>query len=93
MHRLHRVGLARYAALLYATALWVSTEDTAAVVGGAPGSAGSAGTSDTGLTDFNHALAVQATPDQASRFLSLAKRHGGREEAGAGSAPVGREGR
>ena len=40
---------------------------------GAPGSAGSAGTSDTGLTDFNHALAVQATPDQASRFLSLAK--------------------
>jgi len=40
---------------------------------GAPGSAGSAGTSNTGLTDFNHALAVQATPDQASRFLSLAK--------------------
>jgi len=40
---------------------------------GAPGSAGSAGTSNTGLTDFNHALALQATPDQASRFLSLAK--------------------
>ncbi len=40
---------------------------------GAPGSAGSAGTGDAGLTDFNHALAVQATPDQASRFLSLAK--------------------
>ena len=40
---------------------------------GAPGSAGSAGTSDSGLQDFNHALAVQATPDQASRFQSLAK--------------------
>jgi hypothetical protein len=40
---------------------------------GAPGSAGSAGTSDSGLQDFNHALAVQATPDQASQFQSLAK--------------------
>ncbi len=39
---------------------------------GTPGT-GTSGTSDTGLTDFNHALAVQATPDQASRFLSLAK--------------------
>ena len=40
---------------------------------GAPGSAGSAGTSDSSLPDFNRALAVQATPDQASRFQSLAK--------------------
>jgi hypothetical protein len=39
----------------------------------ASGTAGSAGTSDSGLQDFNHALAVQATPDQASRFQSLAK--------------------
>jgi len=34
---------------------------------GGPG-AGSSDTSEAGLTDFNHALAVQATPDQASRF-------------------------
>ena len=40
---------------------------------GASGTTGSAGTSDSGLQDFNHALAVQATPDQASRFQSLAK--------------------
>ena len=40
---------------------------------GVSGSAGSAGSTDSGLQDFNHALAVQATPDQASRFLSLAK--------------------
>lgn len=40
---------------------------------GASGTAGSAGTSDSSLQDFNHALAVQATPDQASRFQSLAK--------------------
>jgi hypothetical protein len=33
--------------------------------GGAP--------SDSSLQDFNHALAVQATPDQASQFQSLAK--------------------
>ena len=39
---------------------------------GTPG-AGTSGTSDAGLTDFNHALAVQATPDQESRFLALAK--------------------
>lgn len=39
---------------------------------GTPGT-GTSGTGDAGLTDFNHALAVQATPDQASRFLSLAK--------------------
>jgi hypothetical protein len=38
----------------------------------APG-AGTAGTSDAGLTDFNHALAVQATPDQASRFQEVSK--------------------
>ena len=34
---------------------------------------GSGATTDSGLRDFNHALAVQATPDQASRFQSLAK--------------------
>jgi hypothetical protein len=40
---------------------------------GASGRAGSGETSDSGLQDFNHALAVQATPDQTSRFQSLAK--------------------
>jgi hypothetical protein len=39
---------------------------------GAPG-AGSTGTSDSSLTDFNRALAVQATPDQASHFQEWAK--------------------
>jgi hypothetical protein len=39
--------------------------------GGAPRGTGS--TRDSGLQDFNHALAVQATPDQTSRFQSLAK--------------------
>jgi hypothetical protein len=39
---------------------------------GAPG-AGGGDTSDAGLTDFNHALAVQATSDQASHFQELAK--------------------
>jgi cell division protein ZapA (FtsZ GTPase activity inhibitor) len=39
--------------------------------GGAPRGTGSTG--DSSLQDFNHALAVQATPDQASRFQSLAK--------------------
>src|SRR6476661_5957210 len=39
--------------------------------GGAPRGTGS--TSDSSLQDFNHALAVQATPDQVSRFQSLAK--------------------
>jgi len=38
---------------------------------GAPRGAGN--TTDSGLQDFNHALAVQATPDQVSRFQSLAK--------------------
>jgi hypothetical protein len=41
--------------------------------GGRRSAPGSAGTSDSSLQDFNRALAVQATPDQASRFLSLAK--------------------
>ena len=41
--------------------------------GGRRGAPGSAGTSNSSLQDFNRALAVQATPDQASRFLSLAK--------------------
>jgi hypothetical protein len=39
---------------------------------GAPRGAG--GTTDSGLTDFNHALAVQATPDQVSQFQGVAKR-------------------
>ena len=39
---------------------------------GSPG-AGSADTSDAGLTDFNHALAVQATSDQISHFPGLTK--------------------
>lgn len=41
--------------------------------GGAPRSTGSGGTSDSSLQDFNHALAVQATPDQTSQFQALAK--------------------
>jgi hypothetical protein len=40
--------------------------------GGAP-RAGAADTSEAGLTDFNHALAVQATPDQASHFQELTR--------------------
>jgi hypothetical protein len=39
---------------------------------GTPG-AGSGDTSEAGLTDFNHALAVQANPDQASHFQGLTK--------------------
>ena len=39
--------------------------------GGEPRGTGS--TSDSSLQDFNHALTVQATPDQVSRFQSLAK--------------------
>jgi hypothetical protein len=39
---------------------------------GSPGAAG-AGTSDTELTDFNRALALQATPDQASHFQELTR--------------------
>jgi len=38
---------------------------------GAPRAGGS--TSDPNLTDFNRALAVQATPDQATQFQTLAK--------------------
>ena len=41
--------------------------------GGAPRSTGGGAPSDSSLQDFNHALAVQATPDQVSRFQSLAK--------------------
>ena len=40
--------------------------------GGAP-RAGAADASEAGLTDFNHALAVQATSDQASRFQELTR--------------------
>lgn len=72
MHRLHRLALP--AILLFCT--YGALGQHGGHGGGrrgASGSAGSAGTSDAGLTDFNHALALQATPDQASRFLSLAK--------------------
>ena len=72
MHRLHRLALP--AMLLFCT--YGALGQHGGHGGGrrgASGSAGSAGTSDAGLTDFNHALTVQATPDQASRFLSLAK--------------------
>jgi hypothetical protein len=42
--------------------------------GGRPGTSGAGGVgNDSSLTDFNHALAVQATPDQTSRFQELAK--------------------
>ena len=41
--------------------------------GGAPRSTGTGGTTDSSLQDFNHALAVQATPDQASQFQTMAK--------------------
>src|SRR6266852_6748946 len=41
--------------------------------GGAPRSTGTGGTSDSSLQDFNHALAVQATPDQTSQFQALAR--------------------
>ena len=40
---------------------------------GAPRSTGTGGTTDSSLQDFNHALAVQATPDQVSQFQTLAK--------------------
>ena len=54
-------------------ALWVSMRDTAAVAGARPAARAAGGTSDSSLQDFNRALAVQATTDQASRFQSLAK--------------------
>ena len=57
--------------------------------GGAPG-AGAADASEAGLTDFNHALAVQATSDQASRFPGVNQEHGERKETGAGSLGSGR---
>jgi|HubBroStandDraft_6_1064221.scaffolds.fasta_scaffold1037191_1 hypothetical protein len=41
--------------------------------GGAPRSTGTGDTSDKNLQDFNHAMAVQATPDQVSQFQALAK--------------------
>lgn len=41
--------------------------------GGAPRSTGTGGSTNSSLQDFNHALAVQATPDQVSQFQTLAK--------------------
>lgn len=41
--------------------------------GGAPRGTGSGEPSNSNLQDFNHALAVQATPDQVSQFQALAK--------------------
>ncbi len=40
---------------------------------GAPRSTGTGGSTDSSLQDFNHALAVQATPDQVTQFQTLAK--------------------
>ena len=72
MHRLH--GLALAALLLFCT--YGALGQHGGHGGGrrgTSGNAGSGGTSDSSLQDFNHALAVQATPDQASQFQSLAK--------------------
>ena len=71
----------RLAVLVMGIGLLLCTENLLAQHGGhggggrrgAPG-AGSSDTNEAGLTDFNHALAVQATPDQASRFQELTKR-------------------
>jgi hypothetical protein len=41
--------------------------------GGAPRSTGAGGGANSSLQDFNHALAVQARPDQVSQFQTLAK--------------------
>ena len=41
--------------------------------GGAPRSTGTGGSTNSSLQDFNHALAVQATPDQVTQFQTLAK--------------------
>jgi hypothetical protein len=41
--------------------------------GGAPRTTGSGQPTDSNLQDFNRALAVQATPDQATQFQALAK--------------------
>lgn len=41
--------------------------------GGRRGAPGAASTTDSSLTDFNRALAVQATPDQTSHFPELTK--------------------
>ena len=49
-----------------------STVDMAAGAAGQP-SAGGGSTADPNLRDFSHALAVQATPDQAQQFEVLAK--------------------
>ena len=70
----------RLTVLALSTVLLLCSSDALAQHGGhgggrrgASGTAGSGSTSDSGLQDFNHALAVQATPDQASKFQSLAK--------------------
>ena len=72
MHRLHRLALA---ATLFFCASHALGQHAGHGGGrrGAPGGAASGSTSDSSLQDFNRALAVQATPDQASRFQSLAK--------------------
>jgi chromosome segregation ATPase len=41
--------------------------------GGRRGAPGAASTTDSSLSDFNHALAVQATPDQTSHLPELTK--------------------
>ncbi len=68
MHPLHRLALAAILLFCASGALGQHARH-----GGGRGASGSAGTGDSSLQDFNRALAVQATPDQASRFQSLAK--------------------
>ncbi|MGH9548888.1 MAG: hypothetical protein ACRD3W_05910, partial [Terriglobales bacterium] len=72
MHPLHRFALA---AILLSCACGALGQHAGHGGGrrGAPGSAAGGGTSDSSLQDFNRELALQATPDQASRFQSLAK--------------------
>jgi hypothetical protein len=76
-----RTRVNRLAMLAVGTFLLLSTPSLLAQHGGHGGGGGRGGapkagagdTSDAGLTDFNHALAVQATPDQASHFPELTK--------------------
>ena len=61
-----------------------SMGDTVAAVVDARAGGAEPDARDPNLQDFNHALAVQATPDQTSQFRD-GKEHGSGEEAGAGT--------
>lgn len=70
----------RVSTLAWGIALLLCTHNLLAQHGGHGGGghrgsagAGSGDTSDAGLRDFNHALAVQATPEQASHFHDLTR--------------------